>query len=814
MKHLSLVAFMLLIACNVTAQTNEKCGSTIQVHELRMETDPEYRRHVEEWRKKVDPIIQERRTQKNPTCANGPILVPIAVHFGSNIVNGASEEACAISVVEDQIAELNAEMAGMDSDASLINNFTACFGANILGDACIEFCLANANHPSGYGLVDGDPAVTFDQVNFSLPAGAGSPINADWAGYVNVYVYNLGGGILGESNGIPGNFNGDGVRVHHCVFGTGNITCSGIPLTGTCSGYGLFDEGETLAHEIGHYFGLYHIWGDNGLCSGAQDQIPDTPNMSMSYNGYTACTNHNNCSDLPQTCGSEDMYMNFMSYVSDGCMYMFTSDQSDVMYATAVAEGYTTSSTYCSDPSPVADFSPSGNIDLCVDLSINFTDLSTNNPTAWDWTFNVIAGNITLDTNSATSQNPIVTVTGGTSGTIETELTATNAGGSDSVIKNQIVTVLTTRTYYEDNDGDMFGNANSTTIDCTAPPGFVLDNTDCDDNDPDNYPGNTEVCDGSDNNCNGLVDDDDPGVVAPLWYRDEDGDLFGDISIFQQQCAQPAGFVADNTDCDDNDPNNYPGNDEICDGQDNDCDGLVDDSDPDVVATAYYLDMDMDGFGDPSESVVACTQPSGYVLDNTDCDDNDNNAYPGNTEICDGKDNNCDGVIDEGCGGSFDCDDDSLFIASIVQDSFHAQDYISSDAVIVNGEDILYTAGIDMDLINGFEVESGAIFEARIETCMTMRIAAEPIHNYTYLDKLMGDMSIDFDKKTDQKLSIRIINGMLDEVMRFESDYSKDELAQFIINRMSTLEKTGIYLLEFSDNNGQKELLKVFLVAD
>ena len=812
MKYISLVVLMLLISINAQSQTEERCGSTIQAHTLRMEKDAEYKRHVEEWRKKISPIVRERRSQKNPSCSNGPILVPIAIHFDNGIVP-ATQEACVITVVEDQIAELNLEILGLDSDASLINNFTSCFGANILGDACLEFCIATANHPSGYGLVDGDLAITFGQLNFNVPGGNYTPVNPDWNEYVNVYVDNLPGGLLGVSNGIPGQFNGDGVLVDNCVFGTGNISCPGVQLTGSSGCFGLYDEGETLAHEIGHYFGLYHIWGDNSNCNGAQDQIPDTPDMSSNYSGYSSCANHNSCSDLPQTCGDEDMYMNFMSYASDGCMYMFTSDQADVMNATAVAEGFTNSSAKCSDPVPVADFEPSGNIDLCNDLSIAYTDLSMNMPTSWTWTFNVISGNITLDINNSSMQNPIVNITGGTSGTIETELIVSNTAGSDDIIKNQIVSISPPTTWYADNDGDFFGNPNSSVTDCNQPAGYVLNSSDCDDNDPNNYPGNIEVCDGSDNNCNGLVDDDDPGLIAPFWYRDLDGDMFGDETNFIQQCTQPAGYVSDDTDCDDLDPNNFPGNDEICDNQDNDCDGLIDDSDPDVIGNTYYLDFDMDDFGDPNVSVIACDQPSGYVTDNTDCDDENSNVFPGNNEICDGIDNNCDGIVDEGCDDPFICDDDSLYITSIIQDDSHAFDYILSDGNVISGANVLFTAGIDIDLVSGFEVDFGAAFEARIETCLTLIKEDNPTQNFKYLNNIINKMPFEFDNNSGQAVRVKLYNTDLSEIHTIRSIDSKEKLTQEIISQLEGFEN-GVYLLEVTGTTGQKAMVKILFIQD
>jgi hypothetical protein len=106
------------------------------------------------------------------------------------------------------------------------------------------------------------------------------------------------------------------------------------------------------------------------------------------------------------------------------------------------------------------------------------------------------------------------------------------------------------------------------------------------------------------------------------------------------------GYTTCAGDCDDADPNISPSAQEICDGKDNDCNGVVDD--PNVLTYAdYYLDSDNDGYGDPHNSWDYCKQPAEYVTNDQDCDDNDPNTNPGATEICDGKDNDCDEQIDE-----------------------------------------------------------------------------------------------------------------------------------------------------------------------
>ena len=202
--------------------------------------------------------------------------------------------------------------------------------------------------------------------------------------------------------------------------------------------------------------------------------------------------------------------------------------------------------------------------------------------------------------------------------------------------------------WYPDGDSDGYGVEGETTIGCDQPSGYVDNADDCDDSDPEISPAADEACNEIDDNCDGQIDEE-PSLDPLTWYQDADGDGWGNDEVTTSACTVPSGYAEQAGDCDDTDGHVHPNLGEICDEIDQDCDGEIDE-DPVGEGSDYHADVDGDGFGDAYTAVYACEQPSGYVEDDSDCNDTEAAINPDAVDECgddaDGVDDDCDGIVD------------------------------------------------------------------------------------------------------------------------------------------------------------------------
>jgi hypothetical protein len=298
------LSLVLLSAWALNAQENSHrtCGFEAAKRHL-TENYPEY----PSIREQIEKDYQQYLLNDNKDDRN-IFTIPVVVH----VVYRTTQENISDAQILSQIDVLNEDFRRLNADAT---NLPASF-QNVAGDAQIEFCLATRD-PQGNptnGITRTQTTVTSWGLNDAMKndnSGGKSPWPQN--SYLNIWVCNLGSGLLGYAYppGAPASV--DGVVIGFRYFGR----------TGTLQA--PYNRGRTATHEVGHWLNLEHIWGDdNGSCNGS-DLVADTPNQADAY--Y-------NCPSHPQiSCGSEDMFMNYMDYVDDACMNTFTQGQSTRMRA-------------------------------------------------------------------------------------------------------------------------------------------------------------------------------------------------------------------------------------------------------------------------------------------------------------------------------------------------------------------------------------------------------------------------------------------------------------------------------------------------
>jgi len=226
----------------------------------------------------------------DPTPYAGTINIPVVVH----VVYANSQENISDAQINSQISVLNDDFNASNSDLNPPAEFSG-----VVGDCDFQFTLDQVIRLAG----DRNSWGTSDAVKSYSPV-------VDPARKLNIWVCNIGGGILGYAQFPGGSASTDGVVVSPQYFGsTGYVSAP-------------FNKGRTTTHEIGHYLNLRHIWGD-GRCK-RDDFVADTPSSDRANYG---------CPNSAYHCRSNDMYMNYMDYVDDACMFMFSEGQKERMRA-------------------------------------------------------------------------------------------------------------------------------------------------------------------------------------------------------------------------------------------------------------------------------------------------------------------------------------------------------------------------------------------------------------------------------------------------------------------------------------------------
>ena len=241
------------------------------------------------------------------TIANEVIVVPVVFHilYNSNVQNVSDQQ------VLSQLAALNNDYRRLNADT--INTPAAFRG--VAADTRIAFCLAKVD-PNGYqtsGIIHkytkSDLFLSDDEMKFSSSGGDDA---WDSKRYLNIWVCNLFGRTLGYAVMPGGPAEKDGVVIQYTSFGT--IGTAATP----------FNKGRTVTHEVGHWLGLRHLWGD-AECG--DDGIADTPPQEASNSGCPSFPHLSSCSIN----FNGDMFMNYMDFTNDDCMNMFTQGQKNEM---------------------------------------------------------------------------------------------------------------------------------------------------------------------------------------------------------------------------------------------------------------------------------------------------------------------------------------------------------------------------------------------------------------------------------------------------------------------------------------------------
>ena len=280
--------------------TKRSCG-TMEVHRRLLSTSPEYARARDEIENAALAYELGDRSALRP----GVTRIPVVVH----VVWNTAAQNILDAQISSQIDVLNRDFRRTNPDISI----TPAPFLPLATDARVEFFLANVapNGAPSTGIQRRQTTVAAFSGNDAVKSNASGGLDA-WpaTGYLNIWVCQLAGGLLGYAQFPGGPAATDGVVIRQSAFGT--VGTAAAP----------FNLGRTATHEVGHWLNLNHIWGDDGTGCAGTDNVADTPNQAGGNTGVPSFPRVS-CSNGP----NGDMFMNYMDYVDDRAMVMFSAGQ-------------------------------------------------------------------------------------------------------------------------------------------------------------------------------------------------------------------------------------------------------------------------------------------------------------------------------------------------------------------------------------------------------------------------------------------------------------------------------------------------------
>jgi len=309
-RHIFLFFFLCLTGIAFGQDHHPNRCNTTEYNEKIYSAKPQSRLQHELLKYKIEQIL----LQKNTALDSSSITIPVVVH----VVYHTEAENISDAQIYSQIDVLNEDFRRMNADS--VN--TPSMFKSLAADCSIEFCLAKRNMDTvtSTGIERYQTSVLAFPMDNSMKSSMTGGLDAwDPDKYLNLWVCNMAGNVLGYAQYPGGTDSTDGVVIHYYNFGRiGDLDPH-------------YNLGRTATHEIGHWLDLYHIWGDDfGSCDGT-DYVDDTPN-AKDANYY--CPNHPRLTICNST---GEMFMNYMDYSDDDCLNTYTHGQRDRMWAAIFA---------------------------------------------------------------------------------------------------------------------------------------------------------------------------------------------------------------------------------------------------------------------------------------------------------------------------------------------------------------------------------------------------------------------------------------------------------------------------------------------